>query len=956
MEKSREQLEQENDELRIRLQEAEETLEAIRSGAVDAIVVSQGQQEQVFTLQGAESAYRTILEELSEGAATLAADGTIVYCNGRFAEILGRPLDQVLGTRIEQYVLPADGATLVAMLHHATPDASRGEVRFGGNDSTAVPVYVSLAAHAGSPAASVCMVATDLRERKRSEEILASEARMRAMADAIPQLAWIARSDGFIHWYNRRWYEYTGTTLPQMQGWGWQSVHDPEALSKVLERWKAAIATGVPFEMVFPLRGADGTFRQFLTRAQPLKDRDGRVVQWFGTNTDVDELKRTEAALRESEERLRLAQASAHAGVWDWNPRTGVTVFTAENERLYGLAPDTVHTYEDFRRRVHPDDIARIEAERDAAIARRQPFDLEFRIVQESGECRWLSAKGGAVYDEVGEVIRVFGVNLDITERKRMEQALRDSERLYRAIGESIDYGVWVCDPVGRNTYASESFLKMVGMTQEQCSEFGWGDVLHPDDSEATIAAWKECVRSGGMWYREHRFKGVDGQWHPVLACGVPVRNESGEITSWAGINLDISRIKQAEEQLKEWSRTLEQRVAERTAVAEHRTTQLRALAAQLTQAEQKERQRLAMVLHDHLQQLLVGMKFSISILRSHVQGDDGPRFLSQLGDLVDQSIDTSRSLTIELCPPILTTGTMSEVLNWLAGWFASKHGLRVEVQTDEQAHPPAEEIRVLLFQATRELLFNIVKHAGVDRARVEMARLEDGRACVSVTDAGAGFDPAQIEPGSNGTGSFGLFSLRERMEAIGGQLRIDSSPGKGTRGTLIAPMQLTGIDARRADTGVGEAMSMATAIGSTPESGRHDDGQAIRVLLADDHQVMRDGLARLLQIQPGIKVVGLAADGLQAVEMALRLRPNIVIMDVNMPHLAGVEATRRIRARLPGTQIIGLSMFSENSVQEAMLGAGATAYLAKTSAPEALAAKIRECAAKLVERQLPFH
>ena len=139
----------------------------------------------------------------------------------------------------------------------------------------------------------------------------------------------------------------------------------------------------------------------------------------------------------------------------------------------------------------------------------------------------------------------------DVTEMRKTRDALRDSERLYRAIGESIDYGVWVCDPEGRNTYASDSFLKLVGITQEQCSNFGWGDVLHPDDAERTIAAWKECVRTGGNWDIEHRFRGVDGQWHSILARGVPVKNEKGEVLFWAGINLDINRLKSVEEALR---------------------------------------------------------------------------------------------------------------------------------------------------------------------------------------------------------------------------------------------------------------------------------------------------------------------------------------------------------------------------------------------------------------------
>ena len=137
-----------------------------------------------------------------------------------------------------------------------------------------------------------------------------SEQRFRTMADAIPQLAWSAHADGYIHWYNRRWYEYTGTTPQEMEGWGWQSVHDPNQLPAVLRRWQTSIATGTSFEMEFPLRAADGKFRVFLTRVVPLKNSQGQVTQWFGTNTDIDEskqienkLRATEAALRESDRR-----------------------------------------------------------------------------------------------------------------------------------------------------------------------------------------------------------------------------------------------------------------------------------------------------------------------------------------------------------------------------------------------------------------------------------------------------------------------------------------------------------------------------------------------------------------------------------------------------------------------------------------------------------------------------
>lgn len=139
----------------------------------------------------------------------------------------------------------------------------------------------------------------DVTKRKQAEEALQeSEQRFRTMADAMPQLAWIADPDGFIFWYNQRWYDYSGTTPEQMEGWGWQSVHDPEKLPKVMERWTASIATGQPFEMEFPLLGVDGKYREFLTRGVPMKDSEGRVLRWLGTNTDVSEARELEAHKR----------------------------------------------------------------------------------------------------------------------------------------------------------------------------------------------------------------------------------------------------------------------------------------------------------------------------------------------------------------------------------------------------------------------------------------------------------------------------------------------------------------------------------------------------------------------------------------------------------------------------------------------------------------------------------
>jgi PAS domain S-box-containing protein len=243
----------------------------------------------------------SILSFARDAIISTDAEGKIVSWNRAAEQLFGYPEHEAQGETADLLVSEAERERLRELIEELRGDSSGTTAEFSARraDRAAFDVEMSVAPvrdEAGRQTGAV-IIAHDITERKQAEE------QLRTLANAIPQLAWMAHPDGHIFWYNRRWYEYTGTTPEQMEGWGWQSVHDPEVLPHVIERWKTSLETGGPFEMEFPLKGADGRFRSFLTRVTPHTDGRGRVVRWFGTNTDVEELRR---ALRQAEESNRL--------------------------------------------------------------------------------------------------------------------------------------------------------------------------------------------------------------------------------------------------------------------------------------------------------------------------------------------------------------------------------------------------------------------------------------------------------------------------------------------------------------------------------------------------------------------------------------------------------------------------------------------------------------------------
>jgi len=376
-----------------------------------------------------------------------------------------------------------------------------------------------------------------------------------------------------------------------------------------------------------------------------------------------------------------------------------------------------------------------------------------------------------------------------------------------------------------------------------------------------------------------------------------------------------------------------EDRLRTTLADLERRTEQLRALAVELTLAEQRERERLARLLHDDLQQMLVAAKMRLHAAATGNAAAEWRRELTDVQGLLDESVKVCRSLAVQLSPPVLHEVGLTAALRQLGQYMQEAYGLAIEVTADAEIPCDAEGVCILLYQTVRELLLNVVKHAGVKSAQVRVRSLGSGQAEIRVADEGLGFAPEK--PGDHI--GFGLSNTRGRFELIGGSLEVQSSPGQGTYITLVAPLG-------RFEQMAGAPRQFATK--AAEGSGGGSAGK-IRVLIAEDYEKLRLMLVERLEHEADMEVVAQAGDGEEALRLAHSVHPDVVVMDVRMPGMGGVQATRRLTAELPSISVIGLSAYGDTDQTAAIRAAGAVTCLLKESSSEGLVGTIRACAAK---------
>ncbi len=744
--------------------------------------------------------FRTLFELAPVGVAVSdAGDGRIVFANEELARITGYSVQELQGMTSQGLMHPEEPLENRSAYVDLRENAQLRHVetrRYLHKDGATVTVRIAIRVVTGQGAQQVLATIEDVTERMRAQQQLEeSERRLTAFVDTIPTLAWMANADGWIFWYNRRWYEYTGTTPEQMEGWGWQSVHDPAVLPSVVERWTRSIHTGQPFEMVFPLRGADGVFRSFITRVTPTRDAEGKVTRWFGINTEVDELQRTrealqasEAGARQAQERIRVALKNIPLMLSNADRELRYTwVNRAHNnfsvEQFLGrrddelLPADAIPGLIDFKRAV---------VENNAADRR------EFRILVD-GALAVYDITAEPIHSADGEVTGITVAALDITERALAEGELREKSELIDLAQAAVNAGYWSYFPATGDCFLSpgEQVLFGLGSARPRVSEVL--DRIDQQDRERVTAALEAALQTG-VYFAEFRIRAADGATRWLAGQGRMLTRPDGE-TYMVGINFDVTKQKLAEEALRK---------NEKLAIAGR-------LAAAIAHEINNPLEAVTNLLY------LVKLSSPAGEAREYVLKAEEE--LGRVSQIVTQSLRFHRQSTTP------TRERLSTLLESAAGLYKSRMlagqvELRCDFRDTAEVRCYASELRQVFGNFVGNAL-DAMNQGGILFLRTREARdhaTGEAGVRILVADTGHGMDAATLqriaEPffttkGANGTG-LGLWISKDILHKHRATLRIRSRQGGNACGTVFSiflPLRAIPEPAQRADGRDGTAL-----------------------------------------------------------------------------------------------------------------------------------------------------
>jgi PAS domain S-box-containing protein len=626
---------------------------------------------------------------------------------------------------------------------------------------------------------------TDIDDQKRAqEELRAGEDKLRRVIDTIPTLAWCNLPDGPNEFLNKGWHEYTGLSPEESHGWGWTVAFHPEDLPPLMEKWQKMFVSGESDEIEARLRRHDGVFRWFLIRAQAFRDDSGKIVRWYGTSTDIEDRKRAEEAQRASERGLGLIINTIPTPAWSARP-DGYCDFVNQRWLDYaGLSTEQGLGW-GWQVAVHPDDLVRLKDYWLSTIATGQPGEIEARLRRFDATYRWFLFRASPLRDESGAIVKWYGTNTDIEDRKRAEEALRARELDARSLLDNMPGLLARLSPDGTPDIFNRPFLHYLGKTLEEVSKWRMNDIVHPDDLAHTIEVFGNGISSGQPFDFQYRLRRFDGLYRWFQVRVVPVREVEGRVHHWNALVTDIDARKLAEDELRvaqsELARvTRVMTMGQLTASIAHEVNQ--PLSGIITNAS------TCLRMLDATPPNLEGARETAR--RTIRDGNRASDVITRLRTLYSKKEPTVESTDLNETAREVTALTSTEI---------QRNGVTL-LQEYADDLPPALGDRVQLQQVILNLLRNAVDAMSTidDRPRellVRTERHEGNQIRLSVKDSGVGLTPQAAEKvfeafyttKTDGMG-IGLSISRSIIEAHQGRLWATRNDGPGSTFSFSIP------------------------------------------------------------------------------------------------------------------------------------------------------------------------
>ncbi len=900
-------------------------------------------------LRAGEERYRRFFEQDLAGDFVATPQGKVLECNPAFAEIYGFAGPRQAGGHDISQFNPADWADLVTRLRNECQVKEYRSLhrRPDGREISVIANVVGRFDEAAE-LTEVQGYIFDETERKQAEDYLR---RYQLLSDNSRDIIlFMRRDDGRILEANAAALQAYGYSREELLA---RTVHDlraPGTQDATLGQMARADTRGILFETVHQRK--DGS--TFPVEVSSQGATIGEIRTLVSVIRDITERQQAEEALRESEHRFKTSFENAAVGIAHVGLDGRLLRFNDRFCRIAGYTRDELsdRTWRDITR-PHDWEIEQGCIQRLLAGA-VEHYSIEKQFLRADSSLIWVNLTRSVQRNSAGEPQYFIAVVQDISDRKKIEEALRQvNEHLEEEVQTRTEE---LQDSVDRLHAEVARRVVVEGMLRQRSEMLetffqhtitplvflNWCfDFVRVNEAFAEAAGKDPGFFTSKNFFalypdEEHKaiFERVVRTGQPYQAYAKPFQfasNPQRDATYW---NWWLTPLLDEHGQVESLVLNLEDVTERQKAFSEleERARQLQELTLELTQTEDRERKRLAEVLHDDLQQMLAAAKFHLGLLSSRVKTDDTLHELAgEIKEMLQEAINKSRSLSHELRPPGLSHSDLYETLEWLAQQMQAKHGLTVHLDACERIELRSEPLKAFLYKAAQEMLFNAIKHAQVKEAQL---RLRRRRGCIylSVSDRGRGFDRQKL----GRAGGFGLLSIRERVKLLGGRMKIRSIPGQGSVFLIAVPEPQP---AREGELATEEITFESATWKTRPKS---PEGRALRVLLVDDHKIVREGLESMLVEERDIEIIGQAGNGREAIDLAHELQPDVVVMDVAMPVMGGDEATRQIKQHLPDTRVVALSMFDDARIAERMRRAGAATYLLKTAPSEELLAAIR--------------